>query len=458
VTVADAAAPAGEIAASPAQLRRRVLGLAAPVIGENMLQTLLGVVDTVLVAGLGVVALAGVGAALQVIFIVVAALSALSIGASVLVAQAVGAQNLGESSRLARQALVWSLVVSVPVTAFGLAFSAPIIALFGLEPDVARVAEEYLHVTIGTVFTLVVMLICGGVMRGAGNSRTPMLVTLLANVVNIGVSYALIYGHAGLPALGAVGSAWGTFLSRLLGAALLVAALWRGINGVRVAGRSGWRPQGGVARRVLGIGLPAALEEVIIISAFAALTPIVAALGTVSLAAHRVVLNVLSLSFLPGIGFGLAATALVGQCVGAGNLAEARAVTRIAARWCVVWMGGLALLFLLFAPQLMRLFTADPQMIAAGALSIQLVALTQPLWAGTFVFGGALRGAGDTRTPLVISGVLMWAVVAFGVLAVRLWPALAAVWATFLLAAPVEVACLWWAWRRLSRCHMEAVR
>ncbi|HWQ15527.1 MAG TPA: MATE family efflux transporter [Roseiflexaceae bacterium] len=447
--VAPAEARGGE-ALSRAQLRRRVLGLAAPVIGENLLQTLLGVVDTILVAGLGAAALAGVGAALQVIYIVTAALTALSVGAAVLVAQAVGARQLGEAGTVARQALVWSAIASAPLTALGLAFTGPIIALFGMAPDVAAIGEGYLGITMGSVATIIIMLIAGGVMRGAGDSRTPMLVTLLANVVNVALAYALIYGHFGLPALGALGSAWGTLVSRLIGAALLLWLLWRGVNGVGIAGRAGWRPRVATARGILDIGLPAALEEVVIITAIAALTPVVAALGTVSLAAHRVVINVLSLSFLPGIGFAMATTALVGQSVGARRMDEARAATSIALRWALIWMGGLGAAFLLFAPQLVRIFTDDPQMIAIGALSVQVVALTQPAWAGTFVFGGALRGTGDTRTPLVVSGTAMWVIAGLAFLATRIWPALAAVWAAFLVIGPLEVYLLRRAWRRTS--------
>ncbi|MEN9933629.1 MAG: hypothetical protein RLZZ387_208 [Chloroflexota bacterium] len=436
---------------APSRRRRRVLGLAAPVIGENLLQTLLGVVDTILVAGLGAAALAGVGAALQVVFILTAALTALSVGASVLVAQSFGAGDLDRASATARQALIWSLIASLPLTALGLALTGPIVALFGMEPDVARVAAEYMQITLGTVATIVVMLIAGGVMRGAGDARTPMLVTLLANAVNIGLTWALIYGHLGMPALGAAGSAWGTFASRLLGATVLLWLLWRGRNGVRISGPGSWRPSPAVFRAVLAIGLPAAVEEVIIITAMAALTPIVAPLGTVALAAHRVVINVLSLSFLPGIGFSVAATALVGQSVGAGRMDEARATTTIALRWAVIWMGALAAVFLVLAPQLMRLFTEDPEMIAIGALSIQAVALTQPAWAATFVYGGALRGTGDTRTPLVISGTLMWVVVGLAYVGALVWPALATVWAAFLLAAPVEALLLRRAWLRASR-------
>ncbi len=288
------------------------------------------------------------------------------------------------------------------------------------------------------------MLLSGGVLRGAGDSRTPMLVTALANVINVGLAYALIYGHLGLPALGAVGSAWATFVSRLIGAALLVWILVRGRNGIRIGGPGIWWPQLGTAWQVLKIGFPAALEEVLIIMAFSVMTPIVAPLGTLALAAHRVVINILSLSFLPGIGFGLAATALVGQSVGARRHDEARAIAAIALRWAIIWMGALALMFIVFAPQLMRLFTADPHMIAIGTSAIRVVAFTQPLWATSFVYAGALRGTGNTHMPLLITGCAVWASVGIGYFLITfVQPSLAALWAAFLITGPLEALCFW---------------
>lgn len=430
-------------------LSRRVLSLAAPVIGENLLQTLLGVVDTILVAGLGAVALAGVGSALQVIFVLIAALSALSVGASVLVAQAYGAGDLAAARRFARQSLLWSVLVALPLALVGLPLTPTIIGLFGLPADVARVATDYLAVTIGTIVALTTSLIGGGVLRGVGDSRTPMLITLLTNVINVALAYVLIYGHLGAPALGAVGSAWATFAARLVGALVLVGVLLRGRNGVGIGGPGSWWPELAMARRVLGIGLPAAIEEVLVIGAFATLTPIVAALGTEALAAHRVVINVLSLSFLPGIGFGIAATALVGQSVGARRPAEARAVATLALRWAIGWMGALGVVFILFATPAMQIFTNDQVMIDIGAAAIRMVALAQPFWAATFVFAGALRGTGNTRTPLLITSVAVWAIVGLSYLAVALLPpSLALIWGTFLVVGPLETICYWWAWRR----------
>lgn len=435
------------------RVRRRVFDLAAPVIGENLLQTLLGITDTWLVAGVGTVALAGVGAALQIVFVLLAALSALSVGASVLVAQAVGAANLSEASRMARQALLWSLLIAVPLTAIGLPLTPTLVSFFGLEADVAAVARDYLAVNMGAVATLTLMLLASAVLRGAGDARTPMLVTLLSNVINVLLTWALIYGELGLPALGPVGSAWGTVIARGIGAVILVVVLLQGRNGVRVGGGGSWLPRLGALGAIVGIGMPAAFEELLIIGAFATLTPIVAALGTEALAAHRVVINILSLSFLPGVGFGLAATALVGQAVGAGSPDEARAATTIALRWALLWMGALGLLFLIFARPLTGLFGDDPALVDAAASAIVAVTLAQPLWAASFVYAGALRGTGDTRTPLVITGAMMWAAVAIGFLGLRFLPQLWLVWAAFLITGPIETYLFWRAWRRADLSH-----
>ena len=173
------------------------------------------------------------------------------------------------------------------------------IALFGMEADVARIGVDYLKVTMATVVVLVILLIGGGALRGLGDSQTPMRVTALANVVNIFLTYGLIFGVAGLPALGPVGSAWGTFLSRLLAAALLLLVMWRGRQGVSIGGRDGWRPNLKVASSLLRIGVPAALEQLLTSAGFTMMTIVVAGLGTAALAAHRIAFNALALSFLP---------------------------------------------------------------------------------------------------------------------------------------------------------------
>lgn len=442
-----------------ADLRRRVFRLAWPVITENFLQTMLGIVDTLLVARLGPEALAGVGAAIQIMFFVISALSATSVGASVLVAQAVGARALEDASRYAKQALVWSAIISIPLVIVGLLAAESLIAVFGMEPEVTEIGADYLRVTMGTVIVLSLMFLSSGVMRGAGDSRTPMLVVAVANVINIFLTYGLIFGEFGLPELGAVGSAWATFISRAIGFIILMVVLYRGVNGVSIRGRLDWRPHLSLARRILKIGIPAGAEQMLISTGFLTMTIFVARISTLALAAHRIAFNALSLSFLPGIGFGVATTALVGQAIGAQELAEGDAVSRIATRWSVAWMSALAVVFFLFAEQIMRIYTDDPLVIELGAAGLRPLALTQPFWAVLFVQSGALRGTGDTRYPLRVNTISIWiAVLTGGGLALTVGGGLLTVWSAFLATAPIAALLLW---RRFQRTiheeHLAAV-
>lgn len=430
--------------ASSTSLRRRVLGLAGPVIGENFLETLLGIVDTLLVAALGAAAIAGVGSALQVMFFLISALSALAVGSSVLVAQAYGAGDIRRASHLARQSLLWSVIASIPLALLGWVSAGPVIAIFGVEADVARIGTEYLQVTMGTVVVLIALFIGGGVLRGAGDGRTPMIVTGIANVINVVLAYGMIYGHFGLPALGPVGSAWATFIARAIALVLLITALWYGRNGVTIRGSGSWLPQPGIARQIMGIGVPAAFEQVLVSGAFSALTIIVAVLGTEILAAYRLAFQALSFSFLPGIGFGIAATALVGQSIGARRLWEGAQAARIATGWAVIWMSTLGALFLIFAEPIMRLFTSDPVVVGAGAAGLRIMALTQPFWAIMFVQSGALRGTGNTRFPLLVTGGGIWLSIGLAyVLLNTIGGGLISVWASFLVVAPFLSLLFW---------------
>lgn len=430
-------------------MRRRVWALAWPVIGENFMQTMLGIVDTLLVSGLGAAALAGVGTAQQVMFLIIAALSALSVGSSVLVAQAVGAREPEQASRFAQQSILWSALLGLPMAAVGFLGADAMVSIFGLEPEVARIAADYLRVTVGMAVVLTTFTIGSGVLRGANDSRTPMQITALANVVNIALTYALIYGHWGLPAMGAVGSAWATFAARSLALAILLVVLWRGRNGVSIRRSGSWLPSWSVARRVMSIGVPAALEQILTSAGFLMLAIVVAHLGTNTLAAHRILFNALSLSFLPGIGFALAATSLVGQFVGAKEPRQGQTAANIATLWALLWMGTMGAISVIFAPQIIRLYSHDPAVITAGTGGLRVMALLQPLWAVIIVQSGALRGTGNTRTPLRIGATYIWSGVLLGAFFVQvLGGGLEMVWSAFFFTATPAA---WFMWRQFGR-------
>jgi putative MATE family efflux protein len=426
-------------------IRTRVFNLAWPVIGENLLETLLGIVDVALVGVLGVSAIAGVGAAQQGLYLLISILAALSIGCAVLVAQAVGAKDLALAGQLARQSLLWSVVISVPLVAIGFIFSRPYINIFSMNAVATEIGVDYLHVTMGTVVVLVALFIGSGVLRGAGDSRTPFIVTAIANVINVPLAYGLINGAFGLPNLGAVGSAWATFMARAVALVLLLMALWQGRNGVSIRQGLSWRLDLGVIKQVLTIGVPAAVEQILTTLAFTALTVLVGGLGTATLAAHRLVITITSFAFLPGFGFAIAATSLIGQAIGAKKFVDIKPIARIAATWSAIWMGAIGLLLIAFAPLALSVFTDDQAVIDAGATALRVLGLVQAVWAVQFVYSGGLRGMGDTRSPLVLFAGGMWLSVGVAWLFLHLFQGgLVSVWSAFLITTPVIAGLMVW--------------
>ncbi len=443
-------------AASPSpSLRWRVFNLAWPVITEGLLQTLLGIVDTVMVGRLGAEALAGVGTAQQFLFFLIAILSAVSIGSSILTAHAVGARDLPTASRIAKQSLIWALALAVPLALLGAIFSGSLMHLMGVTESVAAIGGAYLRVTMLAGVVLVVPFTAGAVLRGAGDTRTPLIATTCANVINAIVAYVLIFGALGIPALGPVGSAWGATAGRLVSCAILLVALWRGRVGLTIRGGRGWLLESDLARRVVGLGAPAALEQVAVSAGFLIMAIVVARLGTESLAAQRVVGNLLGVSLLPGFGFGIAATALVGQSIGAAVPDEGEKAAGIATQWALIWMGALGLVFLTLREPLVAAFTTEPEVLRLSAEAMIPLGLTQPLWAINFVLAGALRGAGNTRFPLAMSILGIWGTTALGVVSTGAFHAgLTYVWGGFLVFSPITAVLTW---RRFKRGDWKVV-
>lgn len=446
--------PADRPLAAP-MTHRRVLALAVPIIGENLLQTAVGAVDTLMVARVGEVAVAGVGTAIEVIYILLAILSAVSVGATVLVSQAFGARDYKRTRHLARQTVVWAIALSIPVSLGGFFLAGSIVGIFGTAPDVASVATHYLQVTTLASAVLVLEYACGGIFRGIGDSRTPLFAALIANVVNVAVAYGLIFGHAGLPTLGAEGSAWGAVAGRSVGAGLLLLLLLRRRLPISIRGRDGWRPHLVLAEQLFRLGFPAALEQLLVEGGFTVLMAVVATLGTAALAAQQIAFTALSVAFLPGLAFETAATALVGQSIGAKRFDDARRAARMATLWATVWMGIGAVLYLLFPGPELRFFSDVPAVVDAGVDGLRAMALSLPMWAIWLVFGGALRGRGDTRTPLITSTLATWLAVGLAFVAVHwLSRGLGAVWLTFVVTAPVAALGNWLILRKRERAAL----
>lgn len=248
----------------------------------------------------------------------------------------------------------------------------------------------------------------GAALRGAGDTQTPMKVTAFINLVHIVIAYGLIFGHFGLPRLGVAGSAWAASFSRMTGTAILVAVLLRGRAPVSLRGRGGWRPDLQLIQRLFRIGVPSMVEQGLLSVGMLLYGVLVIRMGTKIYAAQRITFQMISLSFMPGIGFATAATTLVGQSLGAGDPERAERGAWRATFSALTWMSTMGFLVAALGRPLMRLFIDDPEIIQMGADALKVIALTQPPQAFAQVLAGALRGAGDTRFPMWVTTAGIW--------------------------------------------------
>ncbi|CAA9588816.1 MAG: hypothetical protein AVDCRST_MAG88-4450, partial [uncultured Thermomicrobiales bacterium] len=352
--------------ASAGTIRRLVVRLAWPSIVENMLHSVFGIVLLLFVARLGPAAVAGFGAANGLTMVAMSGFFSLSMGATVLVAHATGARAPDAASLAAKQALILGVVVGLASTIVGVVFAPQLVASLGAGPDVVREGAAFLRAfSLGGVF-LVVTFIAGGVLRGAGDARTPMLVTLGTLALSLLLAYPLTFGGLGLPALGLAGAGLGSTIARGLGCVVLVALLARPAGAVSIDGRAGWRPAAGPLRRLAGIGLPSMVESLLRSGGMLLFTVIVFQLGTAVVAAQQIAQQAAFLSLMPGFAFSMAATALVGQSLGARDPARADRASWFATRACLAWMGAMGVVFVVGGHWIMRAFTADAAIIAHG--------------------------------------------------------------------------------------------
>ncbi|MEW6243950.1 MAG: MATE family efflux transporter [Bacillota bacterium] len=419
---------------SRAAIRRRVLQLAWPVATEMALQTLTQMVDMAMVGRLGAVAIASVGLSFRPLFVAQAIFIGLGTGTIALVSRAVGAKDSRGAGHVAGQSLLASLAVAGALATAAFVFARPLMIFMGGRGEVVPLGTVYIR---GLAPGLLFMLV-GNVLtmayRGAGDPHTPMKVQLVANAINVAGNYVLIFGHLGFPALGVFGAAIATSFARILAAAALFWVLVfsdRGKLRLKLSDMNTLDLT--VVHRLFRIGIPAAMERISMSLAFMVHTRIVAELGTLAVASATVAGSVEQLSFMPALGFTVAASTLVGQSIGARRPDRAEQSAWESAKISAVFMGGMGVLFFLWPELFVRLFTDDPSVAEPGSSLIRLVALSQVFTATAHVIAGALRGAGDTMRVFAVTAFSSWVLRVGGALLLIQPYGLTGAWAAIIL-------------------------
>jgi putative MATE family efflux protein len=388
-------------------LRKRIFSLAWPVILNNLLLTFVWIIDMVMVGRLGPAAVAAVGVSGQMFNMVMAIMLAVSTGTIALVARYVGAQEKERADTALGHSLVLGLVLSAILTVPTILASKSLFHLFGAEPAVTAAGVPYLRIVVAGTAFLAVAFVSAAALRGAGDTKTPLVIAIGANLVNVVLNYGLIFGKLGMPRLGVVGAGIGTIIAFMLEAAAFLYLLHRG-NLVLALPRHLLRLEHSLVAKILRIGSPAAVEHGTIQLGYLWYMAIITGFGTAPLAAYMIGVNIMSLSFMPGWGFSVAASTLVGQSLGANEDSAAAEQGWECTRLAVWTMSTVGVLLFLAARPTALIYVNEDDVVAHTVNFVRILALCQPGMALHFALSGALIGAADTRWPLYGSAVGMF--------------------------------------------------
>lgn len=388
-------------------LPRTVLLLALPVLCEQVLGFLVGFYDTWLSGRISAEATAAVGLAAYVGWLASMLFGLVATGTTALVARHWGAGETDQANRVTNRSIALAGLAGLGV--YGLVYLlAPVMAgLLEMQGETGRIVVNYLRIDgIGHVVTGMT-LAAAAAMRGAGNMRTPMFVLGFVSILNAVVSTVLVFGAGPLRPWGIDGIVVGTLVARIGGGLLMLLVLVRGVNGLRLVSGE-LRVRGETGRRILRIGGPAALDGLLTWIGQFLFLMIIARLesggrSSSTFAAHIIGVRVEGITYLPAVAWGAAAATLVGQSLGAGLPQRALQAGHAAARQCGVLAVVIGLVFLVTAPGLFALMHSEAEVAEIGTLPFRVVAFFQLPLALSIVYVAALRGAGETRYPMMVN-------------------------------------------------------
>jgi MATE family multidrug resistance protein len=436
-----------------APMTREVFALAWPIAAAMLGETAMRLVDTKLVGGLGSAALGGAGLATVLMYLGYALSSGTMRGVNVRVAHAIGEGRPRDGFAFARAGLVISasfgfvvLLVCRDVT--------PLLTLLRANAEIVPYARDFLAaVTLGAPATCTLVAL-NQHSQAIGDSRTPMVIGITGNLFNALFAWTLIYGHFGLPALGVRGAGYATATTEYVEVAVMFAIFLRKESRAIAAGPASYErvPLRQALREVLDLGVPSGVQWAAETLAFTLFTVVLGTISKEQIAAHQISLNVMRVSFLPGIAVSEATTVLVGRALGARRPAEADAVVRSALQIGVGFMAACGVVFALGGGLLARFFSPDPAVVAAARTLLLVAAIFQMLDAVNIVMRGALRGAKDVRAVMVIGVLIVWSFLPTSAYLLGKVVGLGALggWLGFVGETAFASALFWWRWKRGS--------
>ncbi|MGK0338170.1 MAG: putative MATE family efflux protein [Candidatus Azotimanducaceae bacterium] len=399
--------------------------LAWPAILSNLLFSVIGIISIKMIGSLGASAIASVTTGHRIFFALQAILMAVSAGTTAMVARSWGAQNYEEAARVTSVSLWIGNAVAIGLTIPCFLFAESIAGVFGLDEETTHEAGQFIRYLSVFNVAFAINMVLSAALRAAGDTKTPLWIGVFTNLINVVLLYVLVFGHFGVPAFGVPGAALANGISFTVAAGLLLLLWYTDRLKISVGGKGSMTQRR--VRQLVDIGYPAGVEQLVFQSGFIAFLWLIAFYGTAPFAAYGIGVQILSLSFVVGFGFSIAGATLVGQHLGAGDPDGATHQGWKATRYAIASMMLLSIGIFAFAEPIARFLIDDDEVVRLTVIFIYILGIAQPLMAIEFSLGGCLRGAGDTRYPLIttMAGLIG---VRVGLAALFAWMGLTVVW------------------------------
>jgi len=384
-------------------------GLAWPIIISSSLNNLGPVIDAIWVGKLGPAAVAGVGVAGMIVGVVLSLIMGLFMGLGALVARSIGANDKETAVKVAGQGIVVGVFMSIILAIIGAFFSKHFLRMFGLAPDVVAAGAAYLSIQFIGMVTMVFEMLTNSIMQASGDTMNPMRIALIARALAIALSPCFVFGWWIFPELGVRGPAVAGVVSFFIGGSMGIWLLFSGRTRLKLSLKK-FQIDFPLIWRMVKIGIPASINFVQMNIVGVVVMEAIAPFGTVAVAAQTICSRIEMLFMMPAMGFGQAASVLTGQNLGAGKPGRAEKGGWIAAALVDSIIAVLALLTVIWSPQIMRIFSNDLQVVKIGATFLRIAAAGYVVIGGAIVLSSCLNGAGDTLIPMATNMISMWAI------------------------------------------------